>query len=669
MKVVCEGCQAKYRLPDDRISGRKLKIRCRRCGGTMVIEGEHGQVSASGALLDPSTPPGGMTLPPPVEAMQRPSQPVSATPQWHISVDGAESGPYSLAQVVQRLQSGAVPWDAYLWRDGFAEWIGVQQCAEVTERVAPPAVAPAPPAVMVDDAKTRIHQSGAYAPVMAPRSSAPVTPARSAVPTPVPSRSVPALPALGVHALPQVAAARNLSQAPLLLEDPDAATSMVRPSSRPTYRPSSQPPLQSSPDAVLFSASQLGHVARPGGTSRAPQSRPGFAGGDSSGLVDIAALASLTRPSAAPPVPRAALRPGSMPTTPTVQLQPLPAVLDSLAPTSRRSSGSNKTVPLAILASSAMMASATFAAILITRSAPPAAPPPTPTPVVAAAQPVPPAPVPVPAAAPPVPAVAEVPAPTAAADDDDDKEGVPAAVAPSAAEPAVAEAVATPVEVAAAPQPEAAAPVRARGAKRGAKPARTKQAAAKAAPAAEDEALFAEKAAPAEKPAPAKAGGSDVDDLLLADAPAKPAPAAAGNSDVDDLLGSPAPKKPAAKRSIDDLLDTAVTDAAQKPSAKAAAPAAAPAAAAAAAGLEAPGREDVLKAIKGVTPAVRACAQGQSGVAKVAITVSGSSGQVTSAQANGVDDPIKSCIEDAVRDAEFPRFSKPTFRVDYPFKF
>ena len=49
MKVVCEGCQAKYRLPDDRVSGRKLKIRCRKCGGTMVIDSDQGQLSAHGA--------------------------------------------------------------------------------------------------------------------------------------------------------------------------------------------------------------------------------------------------------------------------------------------------------------------------------------------------------------------------------------------------------------------------------------------------------------------------------------------------------------------------------------------------------------------------------------------------------------------------------------------
>ena len=36
MKVVCDACQAKYQIPDERVAGRKLKIRCRKCGNAIV---------------------------------------------------------------------------------------------------------------------------------------------------------------------------------------------------------------------------------------------------------------------------------------------------------------------------------------------------------------------------------------------------------------------------------------------------------------------------------------------------------------------------------------------------------------------------------------------------------------------------------------------------------
>ena len=40
MKVVCESCQAKYQVPDERVAGKKLKIRCKRCGATVLIRGD-----------------------------------------------------------------------------------------------------------------------------------------------------------------------------------------------------------------------------------------------------------------------------------------------------------------------------------------------------------------------------------------------------------------------------------------------------------------------------------------------------------------------------------------------------------------------------------------------------------------------------------------------------
>ena len=40
MKVVCDSCQAKYQVPDERVAGKKLKIRCKRCGATVLIRGD-----------------------------------------------------------------------------------------------------------------------------------------------------------------------------------------------------------------------------------------------------------------------------------------------------------------------------------------------------------------------------------------------------------------------------------------------------------------------------------------------------------------------------------------------------------------------------------------------------------------------------------------------------
>jgi hypothetical protein len=192
--------------------------------------------------------------------------------------------------------------------------------------------------------------------------------------------------------------------------------------------------------------------------------------------------------------------------------------------------------------------------------------------------------------------------------------------------------------------------------------------------------------APEEKTKPKKEEKSEppsLDEVMLADHQPKPSkappsePAKAeskGGTDIDTLLGSKPAKQPAKSRSIDDLLSGAVDKNAPPRGAPAPAPAPAPAAAADSAGSdlpETPSRDETLAAMRGVESAVRACAAGQSvqGTAEVQMTVSGSTGRVTTANVNGITGAVGSCIARAVRNAKFPHFTKPSFAIKYPYRF
>jgi hypothetical protein len=83
---------------------------------------------------------------------------------------------------------------------------------------------------------------------------------------------------------------------------------------------------------------------------------------------------------------------------------------------------------------------------------------------------------------------------------------------------------------------------------------------------------------------------------------------------------------------------------------------------------ETPTRENVQAALDAKRSAIEACAQGQRGVAEVDLTVA-SGGNVTYAVVGGdfAGTPAGSCIARVVRGATFAPFSKPRFRVIYPF--
>ena len=93
------------------------------------------------------------------------------------------------------------------------------------------------------------------------------------------------------------------------------------------------------------------------------------------------------------------------------------------------------------------------------------------------------------------------------------------------------------------------------------------------------------------------------------------------------------------------------------------------------ASLKGEAREDDLllrgfEELGGVTDAVQACGNGERGEATVALVVAGDSGRVTGANVSGVfaGTPIGSCIARAARAATFPRFTRPTFTLNYPFR-
>jgi len=85
---------------------------------------------------------------------------------------------------------------------------------------------------------------------------------------------------------------------------------------------------------------------------------------------------------------------------------------------------------------------------------------------------------------------------------------------------------------------------------------------------------------------------------------------------------------------------------------------------------ETPSREQAMRALRSVEGAVKACADGQHGVAMTQVTVSGSNGRVSRAVVQGqfAGTPQGSCVARAVRRARFPRFTRSTFQVTFPYR-
>src|SRR5271169_1351768 len=49
MKITCQACAAKYTIADEKVLGKIVKIRCKKCGATIVVNGNDPSASAGGA--------------------------------------------------------------------------------------------------------------------------------------------------------------------------------------------------------------------------------------------------------------------------------------------------------------------------------------------------------------------------------------------------------------------------------------------------------------------------------------------------------------------------------------------------------------------------------------------------------------------------------------------
>jgi predicted Zn finger-like uncharacterized protein len=118
MKIVCDACQAKYSIADDKIQGKSFKIRCKKCNHIIVVKtGGDGGAVAPGAEKSKSGP---------IAAAA-----VAAQGVWHIVVDGDQVGPLGDAEVKDRLRQGQINPDTLVWKEGFADWVKLSTVPEL----------------------------------------------------------------------------------------------------------------------------------------------------------------------------------------------------------------------------------------------------------------------------------------------------------------------------------------------------------------------------------------------------------------------------------------------------------------------------------------------------------------------------------------------------------
>lgn len=110
MKIQCQSCQAKYTIADEKVVGKVVKIRCKKCSATIVINGNEAQPQEDNAdtnVFDYAQ--GGAGDP------------------WTVNVADGDQRTMTPAEIVAGYKDGTVNDETYCWKDGMADWLPLRE--------------------------------------------------------------------------------------------------------------------------------------------------------------------------------------------------------------------------------------------------------------------------------------------------------------------------------------------------------------------------------------------------------------------------------------------------------------------------------------------------------------------------------------------------------------
>ncbi len=115
MKITCQSCQSKYTIADDKVAGKVVKIRCKKCAATIFVNGSDGSTSTG------------------TDADHEPLSGYRAEPSegWTVNVAEGDQRTMSDEQIVAAFQGRTIDGDTFVWKDGMPDWVPLRETGDL----------------------------------------------------------------------------------------------------------------------------------------------------------------------------------------------------------------------------------------------------------------------------------------------------------------------------------------------------------------------------------------------------------------------------------------------------------------------------------------------------------------------------------------------------------
>ena len=120
MKISCQACGTKYTIADDKIRGRKVRVRCKSCSTPIVVDTAQAEADAqaeAAAAASGGSPDAG-------------AAPDAGDP-WTVNLSDTEQRTMTTEEIVTGYHSGTVTDDAFAWKEGMDDWVPLLEVPEL----------------------------------------------------------------------------------------------------------------------------------------------------------------------------------------------------------------------------------------------------------------------------------------------------------------------------------------------------------------------------------------------------------------------------------------------------------------------------------------------------------------------------------------------------------
>lgn len=258
MKFLCDSCKAKYQIADEKVAGKTVRMKCRKCGHQIEVRAAVTETSVASAPPRPPASPSAPRAPmksglatslsaakpraPSAAPGDRPSASIelSVTDEWYVAINGVPVGPVRISELRRKAAGGAVTEESLCWQEGLEEWRPIRSIPELAALVREAAEGNRPSLIATPPE-----------PPAAPRAPSVPPPPRQPTASPAPPAAPPRPPATSrsnVVPLRPAASAPSIDDLPLTTA-PLTGSAAPAAALAPSFAPAPPAPMFSAPPA------------------------------------------------------------------------------------------------------------------------------------------------------------------------------------------------------------------------------------------------------------------------------------------------------------------------------------------------------------------------------------------------------------------------------------